>query len=146
MSCHVLPSRARLLATLQQVALHSLRCSAARHSAPSDIPVTLLISSNQRGPGASSASPAFDHAYHDAFLQLKGSYDMTEVIFWRIICPSRSVGSTRQLSMNLLDAFLVHGMRDILRQHYISKASMHCLSPFVVVQVLEAYVGRLNSS
>ena len=43
--------------------------------------------------------------------------------------------------MSLLDAFLVHGMRNILRQHHISKAWMRCLSPFVVVQVLEAYAA-----
>ena len=42
--------------------------------------------------------------------------------------------------MNLLDAFLVHGIHNILCQHHISKAWMCCLSPFVVVQVLEAYV------
>ena len=78
MSCHVPPSRARLLATLQQVALHSLRCSAARHSVPSDIPVSLDLV-QPTSPGASSTSPAFDHAYHDVFLQLRGSYDMAEV-------------------------------------------------------------------
>ena len=47
----------------------------------------------------------------------------------------------QQLSMNLLDAFLFHGMCNILHQHRISKAWMHCLSPFLVVQVSEAYIA-----